>query len=115
MAVVLCYSSDTSLATTRRFILEGAGHRVVTAYTVEEVEEACAIETIEVAVIGQGVPVRERTRIHELVRTLRPGAKVLELYLIPIGKTLPDADDWLAVPGDAPAELAERVSALASK
>ena len=114
MALVLCISADKALATTRQLILEKAGHRVVTAYTVQEVELACQ-QPIDVAVIGQAVPARERLRIHHLVRTECPRAKILELYLPSVGRTLPDADDAMLVPSDAPAELAQRVSALAGE
>ncbi len=113
MAVVLCISTDEALATTRRMILEKAGHRVVTAYDLRQAEQACSREPIEVAIVGQGVPARERQRVRELLRSGCPTAKVLELYLPWVGKLLPDADDWLEVPSDAPAQLAERVSALA--
>ncbi len=115
MAVVLCISSDASLATTRRWILEHAGHRVVAASNVHDVERACMTEPIDVAVIGQGVPRSERQRIRDLVRNRCPTAKLLELYLPGDGKFLKDADDWMELPADPPAELAERVSQLACK
>ena len=115
MATVLSISSDDALATTRRLILEEAGHRVVTAFTVHEVERACSAETFDVALIGQGLPRGERLRARELLRTQCPTAKVLELYLARHGKALADADDWMEVPSDTPAELAQRVSALASR
>jgi hypothetical protein len=115
MAVVLCVSADESLATTRRMILQKAGHRVLTVFTVPEVEQACSMESIEVAVIGQGVPHRERQRICDLIRSLCPSAKLLELYIPSLGKSVPDADDWLEVPSVAPAELGQRVSTLAGE
>ncbi len=115
MALVLCISADKALATTRQAILEKAGHRVVTAFTVQEVERACREQPIDVAVIGQAVPARERLRIHQLVRAQCPTAKILELYLPSIGRTLPEADDAMLVPSDTPAELAQRVSALAGE
>jgi hypothetical protein len=115
MAVVLCISADESLAMTRRMILQKAGHRVLTVFTVPEAEQACSAQPIDVAVIGQGVPHRERVRIRDLIRNLCPSAKLLELYVPSLGKTIPDADDWLEVPGVAPAELGERVSTLAGE
>ncbi len=113
MAIVLCISTDEALAVTRRMILEKAGHRVVTVFTIPEIERACGTEPVEVAIIGQGVPGRERQRIRDVLRSDCPTAKVLELYLPWVGRLLPDADDWLEVPSDEPAELGEKVSALA--
>jgi hypothetical protein len=46
MAVVLCYSSDTSLATTRRFILEGQVIGSSRHTPLRGVEEPCATEPI---------------------------------------------------------------------
>jgi CheY-like chemotaxis protein len=115
MAVVLCVSTDDLLAKTRRLILEQAGHRVVTAFTVQDVEEACDSHKPDVAVVGQGVPHNERFRVRDLVRTKCPGAKLLELVLPSAGRSLPDADDWLIVPAEAPRELATKVSLLAGE
>jgi hypothetical protein len=112
---VLCVSSDDLLAKTRRLILEQAGHRVLTAFTVRDIEDACASDKPDVAVIGQGVPHNERLRVESLVRTKCPGAKLLELYLPSSGKSLPDADDWLVVPAETPRELATKVSILAGE
>jgi hypothetical protein len=96
-------------------ILEKAGHRVLTAYTVHEVKEACSREPIDVAVIGQGIPQRERLRVSDLVRSECPAVKLLELYFPWHGKKLSDADDWMEAPSDVPAELADRVTALAGR
>ena len=115
MAVVLSFSSDDVLAETRRLILEQAGHRVITAFTLHEVEEACAAPKLDVAVIGQGVPRNERLRVGALVRAKCPGAKLLELYLPNAGKSLPDADDWLLVPAETPSELATKVSIVSGE
>jgi DNA-binding response OmpR family regulator len=115
MAVVLCVSSDDLLAQTRRLILERAGHRVITAFGTRDVEQACASGQFDVAVIGQGVPRDERIRVRALLRSECPAAKVLELYLPSAGKSLTDADDWLVVPAEMPAELATKVKILAGE
>src|SRR5438270_2493529 len=100
---------------TRRMILESAGHRVIDSMDVTEVKNACAENTFDVAVIGQSLPPNEKLRIQQLLREVCPSAKLLELHSTWQAQTLPDADDWLQVPPDRAAELAERVTALAMK
>ena len=115
MAVVLCIGSDHKLAQTRQLILEHAGHQVVTAFTTLEVQAACARQQFDVAVIGQGIPNRERIRIWNLLQTECPSARVLELYRPSTGKMLDAADDWMEVPIQVPEELAHRVTVLATR
>lgn len=113
MAVVLCVSTSDTLSQTRRMILEGAGHSVLSVKNVPEAKRACAGNQVAVAVIGQGVPRPERLRIFDLLRRDCPGAKVLELYNSADGKALDGADAWLEVPLSAPPQLAEKVTELA--
>jgi hypothetical protein len=115
VALVLCTGVDASLIMTRAMILERAGHKVVPALSEPQVTDACKGRTFDVAVIGQAVSPLEKIRIFNLVRMNCPRAKVLELFHPPTGKVLRDADDWLEVPTDIPANLAERVSALAAR
>jgi CheY-like chemotaxis protein len=113
MALVLCTGVDQSLLQTRKLILEKAGHTVVTATDERDVISACQKNEFDVAVIGQTVSVKIKPKIAEIVRQHCPKAKVLELYQSHAGKALDDADSWLLVPSDVPAELADRVSELA--
>jgi hypothetical protein len=83
--------------------------------SIPEVEQAGANNDFDVAVIGQGIPAKEKLRIIELVRRACPTSKILELHTTPSGRTLPDADDWLPVPAEVPSDLAERVTALAKR
>jgi DNA-binding response OmpR family regulator len=115
VALVLCIAAQSALAETRRLILTAAGHRVVSAMSIPEVEQAGANNDFDVAVIGQGIPAKEKLRIIELVRRACPTSKILELHTTPSGRTLPDADDWLPVPAEVPSDLAERVTALAKR
>src|SRR4051812_45126964 len=115
MAVVLCVGKDDVLLTTRRMILERAGHKVLQAKTLSEIRDAVAKGPVDVAVIGQGLAPVERVQMGELVRRECPGCKLLELYIPSQGKAVKNADDWMEVPSDAPPELAQRVSALVKK
>lgn len=112
MALVLCTGNDKALMNTRKLLLESSGHRVITALTAKAAQDACEHHAIDVVVIGQAMHDQHKTTIFDLVRKLRPQAKVLELH-DPFQKPgLPTADDWLAVPSDVPSELAEHVSLL---
>jgi hypothetical protein len=115
MATILCTGVDPLLVQTRKLILERAGHHVTPAVNVDTVLAACQGRVFDVAVIGQAASRTEKKRIFQLVRQHCPTAKVLELYVPARGKDLPDANEWLEVPVDVPAELAERVAALAGK
>jgi CheY-like chemotaxis protein len=115
MAHVLCTGVDEVLVKTRRLILEAAGHIVTTALNPPELDSALQTGKYDIAVIGQAMFPDEKQRIFAAIRQRCPSAKVLELYPEHRGKTLPDADDWLQVPVDVPPQLAERVTALASR
>lgn len=110
----MCVSTDDNLSRTRQMVLESAGHRVIPVRSVPEAAAACAESTIDVAVVGQGVPRPERLAVRDLLRAQCPGAKILELYRPSDGKVLNDADDWLEVPVSVPPMLAERVTELAN-
>jgi CheY-like chemotaxis protein len=114
MAVVLCVGTDELLMETRRLILEQAGHTVVPATNEPEVIHACTNNGIQVAVLGQMVEPEAKRRVFAAVRQHCPSAKVLSLYLRGSGRELPDADNWLEVPVDVPAALAEHVAQLAN-
>lgn len=111
MATVLCTGEDRSLMATRTMILRKAGHKVIAAYAGDNFEELCRNYDFDVAVIGQTVKKPVKNELLKLIREHCPDAKVLELYTT--GKLLPDADAWLRVPADLPADFAETVSALA--
>src|SRR3954470_4949745 len=111
MAVVLCVGDDDVLLTTRRMILERAGHKVLQARTMPEIIAACTSAAVDVTVIGQGLPPQQRAKVGDVVRKECPQGKVLELYIPSQGKAVRNADDWLEVPSDTPRELAQRVAA----
>jgi len=102
------------LVQTRVFILQHAGHRAIGAMSEDQVVALCSEHKFDVAVIGQMVSPEKKRRILELVRKHSPSAKVLELYNVSTGKSLPDADAWLDVPASIPEHLPETVAALAA-
>jgi hypothetical protein len=114
MALVLCTGADKALLQTRKFILESAGHTVMTITDEKSLLAACETHTFDVAVIGQSTGPRMKHRIAALVREHCPEAKVLELYQPHLGRELADADAWLATPADVPRDLADRVNELAN-
>lgn len=113
MAVVLCTGVDPDLLETRRLILEQAGHKVVVARNLSEIEVACRKYHFDVAVLGQTLSRESKKTAASLVRKYCRPAKILELYQPHHGKVLEEADSWLEVPADVPQDLAERVSGLA--
>jgi hypothetical protein len=80
MALVLCTGVNPVLMKTRQLILEDAGHTVIPASDEREVKAVCSQHKFNVAVIGQNIPAKVKTRVLELVREHCPSAKVLELY-----------------------------------
>lgn len=115
MALVLCTGVDAGLTTTRKLILQQAGHKVIVAMDESSVRAACQKHRFDVAVIGQAASAKAKQAIIWLIRKHCPSAKVLELYRYSTGRILEDADSWLEVPADVPSELAERVTALAAR
>jgi CheY-like chemotaxis protein len=113
MALVLCTGWDQALLDTRALILKSAGHQVHRARTQQEVVSACRQNQFDVAVIGQSLSPRMKQVVASLVKEHCPNVKLLELYPPHLGKSVSDADDWLAVPADVPSDLAQRVAALA--
>ena len=95
-------------------IVERAGHVVFTALSEAAAQSACEKQAFDVVVIGQAISAYNKRRIFDVVRKHRPTAKVLELCRHHEGKSLPEADGWLAVPADVPAELGHKVTALAN-
>lgn len=115
MALVLCTGVDATLIETRKLILEAAGHTVIAATHELAVVTACKQNRFDVAVVGQAILPAKKREIESLVRQHCPSAKILELYSPHEGKRLRNADSWLEVPAQVPAELAERVTELASR
>jgi CheY-like chemotaxis protein len=112
MALVLCTGVDPVLMMTRKLVLESVGHTVVPASDEREIKAACSKQEFDVAIIGQTISRKVKTRVLELVREHCPDARILELTLPYASKALEDADAWLEMPSD-PEELADAVNSLA--
>jgi hypothetical protein len=65
-----------------------------------------------VAIIGQTISRKVKTRVLELVREHCPEARILELTLPYASEALADADAWLEMPSESE-ELGEAVNSLA--
>jgi uncharacterized OsmC-like protein len=115
MALVLCTGVDFALITTRRLILQKAGHKVITAGDESAVASVCQQHAFDVAVICQGDSTRTKRKLAAQIRKYCPAARILELYRANAGKVLESADCWLEVPAAVPQDLADRVTALAAK
>ena len=114
MAVVVCTGSNRVLMQTRVMILQKAGHTVIGTMNEQELMDACKSNPVDVVVIGQGISPAQKSRVSILARQHCPKARILELYIPSLGKSLGDADDWMEVPGQYPENLAERVNDLAA-
>jgi hypothetical protein len=99
---------------TRQLLLENAGHTVVPASGEREIKAVCGMQKFDVAVIGQSISSKAKTRVLDLVREQCPEVRILELTLPYASKALEDADAWLEMPSD-PQELAEVVNSLAMR
>jgi ActR/RegA family two-component response regulator len=115
MALVLCTGLDKTVLETRRLILENAGHTVVTVTDETALVTVCQKQSFEVAVVGQTLSPNMKLHVVTLIKENCPNVKILELYSSHAGRMLDDADSSLAVPADAPSDLAERVGELARK
>jgi len=113
MAVVLCTGSDLVLMETRKLILQGAGHKVVTVTNPSDISSACKEHIFDVAVIGQSTSADSKRSIAFLIHQHCPSAKILELYPANQHPAIEDADSWLEVPAQVPQELAQQVERLA--
>jgi DNA-binding NtrC family response regulator len=114
MALVLCVGSDEVLMTTRKLILERAGHRVVLGISETDIRQAAGQHPFDVAVLGQNLENEKKRTVFTFLRANYPNVKILELHVLHSRPTLESADDWLIVPVDVPHELAEHVTALAA-
>ena len=112
MALVLCTGVDPVLMKTRQIILENAGHTVVPASGEHEIKAVCGEQKFDVAVIGQSISSKAKTRVLDLVREHCPAARILELTRPYASKALEDADAWLEMPSE-PEELVKAVNSLA--
>jgi hypothetical protein len=79
MALVLCTGTQELLSLALP-VLQKAGHGVIAAGGLNEIEAACASNMFDVVGIGPRFFVPEKNRTLALVREKCPGAKVLEVF-----------------------------------
>ena len=96
MALVLCTGVDHAVVTTRKLILQNAGHKVITAMDESSVKTVCQQHSFDVAVIGQTASAKTKRQVMALIRQHCPSAKILELYRFSTGRILVDADSQSA-------------------
>lgn len=114
MATILCAGVHEGLVHTRRLILEGAGHVVVTAMSSPEIITACQKFKFNVAVIGHSSDPNTKREWATLVQKHCPSTKILEIVLPHHDPSISSADAWLEAPA-IPEQLAERVKELGSE
>jgi CheY-like chemotaxis protein len=111
MAKILHVGTSEAVMTTRRAILERAGHEVTLARNMREVIAGCERESFDVAIVSQSLPAQEKNRVTGTVLELCKGAKILE-YHDAIAPDVPTADAHLHVASSSPESLVETVETL---
>lgn len=114
MATVLCTGSNGGITSTRKLILEEAGHTVVAAMSSPEIIAACHDFQFHVAVIGESGHSERSLEWAALIRERCPGVKIVEIYPPQLGASLPSSDARLESP-DVGAKLADRVAELSKR
>jgi hypothetical protein len=113
VALVLCTGIDPELLASRKLILEGDGHTVVSTMDQRELEKACAEQNFDIAIIGEAMSPKVKRWASQLIREKCPSSRMLELYPFYAGRSLTDVDAWLAMPREHPEEFKEVVNSLA--
>jgi DNA-binding NtrC family response regulator len=78
-AKLLIYGNDSMLLTTRRLILEKAGHDVVTASTFSDAMLLLVNQQFDLLVLCQSLNQEERRGMLESARAINPGLKCVVL------------------------------------
>jgi CheY-like chemotaxis protein len=112
VANILCIGASDATMETRRMLLESAGHTVTEAKDLREVTAACQTGSVDIAILGQDLPEKEKVRVSDTIRRMS-GARILELH-IGVAPELPSADAHLQTIASAPEGLLECVNELLS-
>ena len=84
MANILCIGASDATMATRRMLLESAGHTVTEAKDLREVTAACQTGNVDIAILGQDLPEKEKVRVGDTIRTaLRRNRNHQSLHRIP--------------------------------
>jgi|SRR6185437_6624516 DNA-binding response OmpR family regulator len=114
MAEILNVGFDSALLTTRRIMLEGAGHRVEQARDLLQVIAACERTSFNVVILGNSLIPNEKLRVADVVRRQCDGVRLLELHN-GVRPDLRDADAHLQALEAGPEELLQVVESLLKK
>src|SRR5258708_14185308 len=76
MAEIVVVGTSEAVITTRRAILERAGHQVTLARDLREVIAGCEQGRFDVVILGQSLPSQEKHRVSDTVSKLCPGVKI---------------------------------------
>ena len=74
---ILVYGTDAVLLDTRRWVLEKAGYRVLTAQTLLEAERIAAVEPISIFLLCHSLPTEDCQKAVAAANTIRPEMKLL--------------------------------------
>ena len=105
---VLCVSYDVALLTTRRLLLERAGHEVKPASSFREASAQCKKGNLNLLILGHSIPLGDKTALVRIFRAYCP-APILSLQ-IPGEEKTPDADYYAFSP--APEDWLQLVAAI---
>ena len=81
MAKILSIASTETLMTTRRLILQGVGHEVISFTSVPLVEDLEKIGKPDLAVLGHGFRGSDKRKIALALNHLFPGLPILEMCM----------------------------------
>jgi CheY-like chemotaxis protein len=112
MPTVIHVGTNEAVLSTRKTILEKAGHTVHLARDLHELIAACEKASFDVGIVGQSLPATEKQRVSGILRQYCSGIKILEFHngVVPEVET---ADAHLRVGDSTPADLVNTVHALA--
>jgi CheY-like chemotaxis protein len=113
MARILHVGTNDAVMATRRAILKRAGHEVTLAHDVREVVTACTVNSFDVVILGQSLPVKEKQRVVHTVREHCKPVRFLE-YHNGISPDMPSVHAHLQVTSSTPQSLLQSVDHLAA-
>jgi len=111
MADILNVGFDSALLTTRRVMLERAGHRVALAHDFRQAVAACERKSFNIVILGNSLLANEKLRVADIVRRHCDGVRLLELHN-GAKPDLPDADAHLQALQARPEEFLQAVDSL---
>ena len=112
MANIIHIGTSEPILTTRKTILERAGHTVTLARDLRAVIAACENQSFDLAIVGQTLPAMEKLRVSDTLRQKCQGIWVLEFHDA-VKPDLNNADAHLRVAETSPDVFLDTVDRLA--